>query len=158
MDCLSCCTVNSLIDGCDCFLRCQDTNVMHNPDLVIFNLLEVNKTLWNFLFRFKISEETLAHYGLVVDGLTLKIALLNYETLFREVALGCATVLCCRLSPKQKAEVCCSYQFFKSSVCLISFLYKYLNSFVFFTLIILPYYLNLFNLQSVNLGFVDYQT
>ncbi len=47
-------------------------------------------------------------YGLVVDGDTLSAVFAFPEDnleLFRSVADGCAAVVCCRMSPLQKAEV-----------------------------------------------------
>ena len=47
-----------------------------------------------------------ARCSLVVDGTALKFALLpTIKPLFLEVALRCHSVICCRVSPKQKADV-----------------------------------------------------
>ncbi|XP_076046223.1 phospholipid-transporting ATPase IF-like isoform X2 [Oratosquilla oratoria] len=43
-------------------------------------------------------------YGLVVDGLSLALLLENDKNALHEVALRCTAVVCCRMSPKQKAE------------------------------------------------------
>lgn len=47
----------------------------------------------------------LAQYGLVVDGTSVRLALLHDCDTLRDIAIKCTSVLCCRLSPKQKAEV-----------------------------------------------------
>ncbi|KAG8282309.1 putative phospholipid-transporting ATPase IF [Homalodisca vitripennis] len=55
-------------------------------------------------FRCQMEEESLAQYGLVVDGTAVRLALLHDQGLLCQIACNCTTVLCCRLSPKQKAE------------------------------------------------------
>jgi len=50
-------------------------------------------------------------YALIIDGKSLVYALedeIKYK--FLELAIGCASVICCRSSPKQKALVS-SYEF-----------------------------------------------
>lgn len=45
-------------------------------------------------------------YALVIDGDTLGYVFkYNLEEQFREVCMDCEAVLCCRLSPAQKASV-----------------------------------------------------
>ncbi|XP_068247329.1 LOW QUALITY PROTEIN: phospholipid-transporting ATPase IF-like [Palaemon carinicauda] len=44
------------------------------------------------------------HYGLVVDGASLQILLEHLQEKFYEVCSRCTAVVCCRMSPKQKAE------------------------------------------------------
>lgn len=47
-------------------------------------------------------------FALIVDGRALEIALqsdIKYK--FLQLAANCASVICCRVSPKQKALVCC---------------------------------------------------
>ena len=45
-------------------------------------------------------------FGLVIDGKSLDYALdERLENLFLELAINCASVICCRSSPKQKARV-----------------------------------------------------
>ena len=49
-------------------------------------------------------------FALIIDGKSLVYALENdMKKLFLEVAVGCASVICCRSSPKQKALVSCSF-------------------------------------------------
>lgn len=49
-----------------------------------------------------------AALALIIDGKSLTYALEeDVKNLFLEVAVGCASVICCRSSPKQKALVCC---------------------------------------------------
>lgn len=45
-------------------------------------------------------------FALIIDGKALTYALLDdTKNLFLELAVGCASVICCRSSPKQKALV-----------------------------------------------------
>ncbi len=49
------------------------------------------------------------HYGFVVDGLCLAQALVKHRDLLADVASQCEAVVCCRMSPIQKAEVYLNY-------------------------------------------------
>ena len=42
---------------------------------------------------------------MVVDGQSLAVALKHHRDIFGEVAKNCEAVVCCRMSPIQKAEV-----------------------------------------------------
>ncbi|XP_050223606.1 probable phospholipid-transporting ATPase 8 isoform X2 [Mercurialis annua] len=54
----------------------------------------------------QLSKESSTAFGLVIDGKALAIALDNsLEKKFLELALGCASVICCRSTPKHKALV-----------------------------------------------------
>lgn len=44
-------------------------------------------------------------YTLLIDGASLAVALKGSEHKFRDTAINCRAVLCCRLSPLQKCEV-----------------------------------------------------
>lgn len=45
-------------------------------------------------------------FALIIDGKSLAYALEDdMKKMFLEVAIGCASVICCRTSPKQKALV-----------------------------------------------------
>lgn len=47
-----------------------------------------------------------APFGLVIDGKALEIALRgDVKNEFLQLAVNCASVICCRVSPKQKALV-----------------------------------------------------
>lgn len=49
--------------------------------------------------------------ALIIDGKSLTYALEDdVKDLFLELAIGCASVICCRSSPKQKAQVSIPYQ------------------------------------------------
>lgn len=50
-------------------------------------------------------QETQALFSLLIDGSSLSIALANFPKRFRDLAIKCRAVLCCRLSPLQKCEV-----------------------------------------------------
>ena len=58
-------------------------------------------------YRVTISEKTKDDpFALVVDGKALEIALRNdLRDHFLQLAVNCASVICCRVSPKQKALV-----------------------------------------------------
>ncbi|CAL1593341.1 unnamed protein product [Knipowitschia caucasica] len=53
----------------------------------------------------RIKEDHVIQHGLVVDGASLSLALREHEKLFMEVCKNCSAVLCCRMSPLQKAKV-----------------------------------------------------
>ena len=44
--------------------------------------------------------------ALVVDGASLAMIMNRYSEEFRDLCLKCAAVLCCRMTPIQKAKVC----------------------------------------------------
>ena len=49
-------------------------------------------------------------YALTIDGPTLlNVFSYNLEDIFRDVCMMCVAVLCCRMSPAQKAQVSFSY-------------------------------------------------
>lgn len=52
-------------------------------------------------------KENAVSFALIIDGESLGFALnKNLENSFLDLAIGCASVICCRSSPKQKALVC----------------------------------------------------
>lgn len=52
-------------------------------------------------------------FALIIDGKSLAYALDDdVKHIFLELAVGCASVICCRSSPKQKALVSFCYLFF----------------------------------------------
>lgn len=52
------------------------------------------------------AKESSLTFGLVIDGKSLAFALdKSLEKKFLELALGCASVICCRSTPKHKALV-----------------------------------------------------
>ncbi|KAM8884345.1 phospholipid-transporting ATPase IF isoform 1-T1 [Synchiropus picturatus] len=53
----------------------------------------------------RVQQDHVTQYGLVVDGASLSLALRKHEKLFLEVCRNCSAVLCCRMSPLQKAKV-----------------------------------------------------
>lgn len=53
------------------------------------------------------AKENSVSSALIIDGESLSFALnKNLEKSFLELAIDCASVICCRSSPKQKALVC----------------------------------------------------
>ena len=55
--------------------------------------------------RNKIENEPNSHYGMVIDGHCLGLALSRHRILLSDVTKLCQAVVCCRMSPIQKAEV-----------------------------------------------------
>ncbi|XVF16401.1 hypothetical protein REPUB_Repub10bG0028100 [Reevesia pubescens] len=54
----------------------------------------------------QLTREHSTEFGLIIDGKSLTFALdKNLVNCFMDLAMGCATVICCRSSPKQKAIV-----------------------------------------------------
>jgi phospholipid-translocating ATPase len=52
------------------------------------------------------AKESSIKFGLIIDGKSLEFSLKkNTEKSFFELAINCASVICCRSSPKQKALV-----------------------------------------------------
>lgn len=45
-------------------------------------------------------------FALVIDGKTLVEVLQFFSKEFLDICLECSAVLCCRMSPAQKADVC----------------------------------------------------
>ena len=67
----------------------------------------------------KLERDPHAAFALIIDGKTLTYALEDdMKHLFLELAVDCASVICCRVSPKQKALV----RFFVALSSKISFL------------------------------------
>ncbi|XP_022245429.1 probable phospholipid-transporting ATPase IF isoform X1 [Limulus polyphemus] len=52
-----------------------------------------------------IEREPMSSYALVVDGHSLAFALHHHRDIFYEICRQCTAVLCCRMSPIQKAEI-----------------------------------------------------
>ncbi|XP_070539119.1 phospholipid-transporting ATPase IF-like isoform X5 [Ptychodera flava] len=55
--------------------------------------------------KMKITEDTVPKHALCVDGMSLSFALNHHSELFRMICEACVAVLCCRMTPLQKAEV-----------------------------------------------------
>ncbi|CAF1156268.1 unnamed protein product [Adineta steineri] len=82
------------------------TDQMLNIILDEENLENTQRQLRQHCQRFgdSLCRENLA--SLVIDGLTLKYALdASCRSDFLKLAISCKTVICCRVSPKQKAEI-----------------------------------------------------
>ncbi|XP_055342476.1 phospholipid-transporting ATPase IF-like [Paramacrobiotus metropolitanus] len=63
------------------------------------------ETLLQTMRQTMIQQEADRENCLVVDGASLKLAWEHHRTLLRDVAMGCVAVLCCRMSPIQKALI-----------------------------------------------------
>lgn len=73
--------------------------------------------------------EPYVQYGLIIDGVSLGIALNSCPTLLRKVAMACEAVVCCRMSPLQKSQV----HLIKTIVSMEINLYLFCNLFIFCT-------------------------
>lgn len=65
-------------------------------------------------------------FALIIDGKSLAYALEDgIKSMFLDLAIGCASVICCRSSPKQKALVCFTFSFscFIRTIRAFSFFY-----------------------------------
>lgn len=82
------------------------TNAMNKLDLIELKSLEELKIrLDNIEARLGTKEEKM-QFGLMIDGETLtSIVENNFESRFCNICLKCDAVLCCRLSPAQKAQL-----------------------------------------------------
>lgn len=65
----------------------------------------VRDSIDNVFLRQQMFGDMMNQYGLVVDGKSLQLALAHDIATFQVIALACTAVVCCRLSPKQKAQV-----------------------------------------------------
>lgn len=60
-------------------------------------------------------------FALIVDGRTLFLAMKHLKHQFRKVCMQCSAVVCCRMSPIQKAEVRRIFAPFRSTnACFLS--------------------------------------
>ncbi|XP_076926038.1 putative phospholipid-transporting ATPase 4 [Bidens hawaiensis] len=86
---------------------CISTNVdMLNQDSKKAVKENIKLQLTNAMQMIKVERDPHAAFALIIDGKTLTYALeedLKHE--FLKLAVGCASVICCRVSPKQKALV-----------------------------------------------------
>jgi phospholipid-translocating ATPase len=71
--------------------------------LLFFYIFTIKYLLKN---RRRIWDEPIQNFGFVVDGESLAHSLREHRQLLSEVCSHCNTVVCCRMSPIQKAEVC----------------------------------------------------
>jgi len=73
-----------------------------------FNMLHA-KRIWCLIIWFiynRIENNKSQSYAFIIDGQTLaNIFDLSLENEFREISMKCDAVLCCRMSPSQKAQV-----------------------------------------------------
>lgn len=106
---------------------------MQYPMLVIFSLINFHKrTIAKLKMCLRISQWLLVcilslnrlstdmqDYGLIIDGAALSLIMkprqdgssANYRELFLEICRNCSAVLCCRMAPLQKAQVCISFHY-----------------------------------------------
>ncbi|XP_023168808.2 probable phospholipid-transporting ATPase IA isoform X4 [Drosophila hydei] len=83
--------------------------ISHNMDILILNEGSLDATrdaVLRHVDEFKTTSTKDANVALVIDGKTLKYALTcDLRGDFQELCLVCRVVICCRVSPIQKAEV-----------------------------------------------------
>lgn len=93
-------TAVNIAYSCGHFSRCIDLLQLKSQDESDFfqrnSLLDFKKRIWDHSDR---------DFGLVIDGQTLALAMTHSRELLSEVASRCRAVVCCRMSPIQKAEV-----------------------------------------------------
>ena len=84
-----------------------DTSKIENKSELIFNIRESLKEFIKQYLQYENEKQTNNKYGLIVSLTELNIILGNeeIENIFYSLAIKCNTVLCCRVSPKQKAEM-----------------------------------------------------
>lgn len=88
----------------------------------------VQMQITNALQTIKQENDSHAAFALIIDGKTLTFALeADLKHQFLALAVGCASVICCRVSPKQKALVFSCISFLLKEAC---HLYQLANSFV----------------------------
>lgn len=97
----------------------------------------------------KLEKDPHAAFALIIDGKMLTFALeddMKYQ--FLNLAVDCASVICCRVSPKQKALVKILLSVLKHLIRIFSFLifnfqnmYVYKYRYVIVTLMIIVFYL-----------------
>ncbi|RZF38274.1 hypothetical protein LSTR_LSTR008997 [Laodelphax striatellus] len=94
-------TAKSISYSCGHFEETNDLLALTNPSSTDHCLQQLEEA------RNKIATNCRKCYALLVDGFTFTI--INKEdfsrNLFVEVAMSCKSVVCCRLSPKQKAQI-----------------------------------------------------
>ncbi|XP_044312407.1 probable phospholipid-transporting ATPase IA isoform X1 [Drosophila rhopaloa] len=83
--------------------------ISHSMDIIILNEESLDATrevIHRHYGEFKSSSAKDANVALVIDGTTLKYALsCDLRNDFQDLCLLCRVVICCRVSPMQKAEV-----------------------------------------------------
>ena len=71
-----------------------------------YRYIENLRSLYLNFKSVKKCKETHKPIAYVIDGKTLSYVLkFNFDQLFRDICMMCDAVLCCRMSPSQKAEV-----------------------------------------------------
>ena len=65
-----------------------------------------------YLYRKRLWDEPHDNIGMVIDGESLAVALKDHRQLLTEICSQCTAVVCCRMSPLQKAEVRIHVSFF----------------------------------------------
>lgn len=80
--------------------------ISHNMEIIILNEESLDNTRDAIHQNLRSHDDRDFKYALVVDGKTLKYALsCDLRREFLELCLACRVVICCRVSPMQKAEV-----------------------------------------------------
>lgn len=70
----------------------------------------------------KLEKDPHAAFALIIEGKTLAYALEDdIKSQFLSLAVGCASVICCRVSPKQKALVRYIYLTSSKNICIFLF-------------------------------------
>ncbi|XP_046454878.1 phospholipid-transporting ATPase IF-like [Daphnia pulex] len=89
-------TAVNIAHSCGHFKRGMELLILSDPDKTEETLDELEK---------RVNERNDCHFGMVVDGQSLAVALKHHRGMFGDIAKRCEAVVCCRMSPIQKAEV-----------------------------------------------------
>ncbi|KAL5287332.1 ATP8A1 family protein [Megaselia abdita] len=80
--------------------------ISHNMEIIILNEESLDNTRDSIHQHLRGHDDKDCKFALVVDGKTLKYALsCDLRREFLELCMACRVVICCRVSPMQKAEV-----------------------------------------------------
>lgn len=80
--------------------------ISHAMEIIILNEESLDNTRDSIHQQLRAHDDKEVKYALVVDGKTLKYALsCDLRREFLELCMACRVVVCCRVSPMQKAEV-----------------------------------------------------
>jgi len=109
-------TAVNIAHSCGHFKRGMELLILSDPEkteetldeleyvLKLIFILNIERKQFR-LIRKRVNERKDCHFGMVVDGQSLAVALKHHRDMFGDIAKRCEAVVCCRMSPIQKAEV-----------------------------------------------------
>jgi magnesium-transporting ATPase (P-type) len=110
-------TAVNIANSCGHFKRGMELLILSDPEkteetldeleyvLKLTFILKSEKINTISFIRKRVNERNDCHFGMVVDGQSLAVALKHHRDMFGDIAKRCEAVVCCRMSPIQKAEV-----------------------------------------------------